>query len=68
MTMYLNKFEFINGAHGLQAAAQTYFAKDQADLAVDEAALLVGMLKNPSLYNPLRFPENATIRRDIVMD
>ncbi len=68
MTMYLNKFEFINGAHGLQAAAQTYFGKDQADLNVEQAALLVGMLKNPSLYNPLRFPENATVRRDIVLD
>lgn len=66
ITMYLNKFEFINGAHGIQAAAQTYFSKNQEDLKVDEAALLVGMLKNPSLYNPLRFPENATQRRDIV--
>ncbi len=68
ITMYLNKFEFINGAHGIQAAAQTYFNKNQEDLAVNEAALLVGMLKNPSLYNPLRFPENATQRRDIVFN
>ena len=68
MTMYLNKFEFINGAHGIQAAAQTYFGKNQNKLKVEEAALLVGMLKNPSLYNPLRFPENATQRRDIVLD
>ena len=68
LTMYLNKFEFINGAHGIQAAAQTYFSKNQEDLKVNEAALLVGMLKNPSLYNPLRFPENATERRDIVFN
>ena len=68
ITMYLNKFEFINGAHGIQAAAQTYFDKNQEDLKVNEAALLVGMLKNPSLYNPLRFPENATQRRDIVFN
>ena len=68
MTMYLNKFEFVNGAHGIQAAAQTYFNKSQQDLRVEEAALLVGMLKNPSLYNPLRFPENATFRRDIVLE
>lgn len=67
MAMYLNKFEFVNGAHGIQAAAQTYFNKSQEDLKVEEAALLVGMLKNPSLYNPLRFPENATERRDIVL-
>ncbi len=68
MAMYLNKFEFINGAHGIQAAAQTYFGKRQDKLRVDEAALLVGMLKNPSLYNPLRFPENATQRRDVVLN
>jgi len=68
MTMYLNKFEFINGAHGIQAAAQTYFGKDQDNLTVDQAALLVGMLKNPSLYNPLRFPDNATARRNIVLE
>jgi len=53
--MYLNKFEFINGAHGIQAASQTYFNKNQDKLSVNEAAMLVGMLKNPSLYNPVRF-------------
>lgn len=67
MAMYLNKFEFINGAHGIQAASQTYFAKDQENLRVDEAAILVGMLKNPSLYNPLRFPEKSKGRRNIVL-
>ncbi len=67
MTMYLNKFEFINGAHGIQAAAQTYFGKNQEDVDVQEAALLVGMLKNPSLYNPLRFQTNAQQRRDVVI-
>lgn len=67
MAMYLNKFEFINGAHGIQAASQTYFGKQQENLSVDEAAILVGMLKNPSLYNPLRFPEKAKGRRNIVL-
>ena len=67
MTMYLNKFEFINGAHGIQAAAETYFNKRQEELSVDEAAILVGMLKNPSLYNPRRFPEKAKKRRNIVL-
>ena len=67
MAMYLNKFEFINGAHGIQAAAQTYFNKNQDKLNVDQAALLVGMLKNPSLHNPLRFPDNASERKDIVL-
>ena len=68
MAMYLNKFEFINGAHGIQAAAQTYFGVNQDELSWDQAALLVGMLKNPSLFNPLRFPENATERRNVVLD
>jgi|TARA_B110000483_G_scaffold6776_1_gene8005 penicillin-binding protein 1A len=67
MAMYLNKFEFINGAHGIQAASQTYFSKEQENLNVDEAAILVGMLKNPSLYNPLRFPDKAKRRRNIVL-
>ncbi len=67
ITMYLNKFEFINGAHGIQAAAETYFGKRQKDLNVQEAATLVGMLKNPSLYNPRRFPEKSKDRRNIVL-
>lgn len=67
MAMYLNKFEFINGAHGIEAAAQTYFGVPQADLTVDQAAILVGMLKNPSLYNPLRFPDKAKARRNVVL-
>lgn len=67
IAMYLNKFEFINGAHGIQAAAQTYFGKNQQDLKVEEAAVLVGMLKNPSLYNPIRFPEKSKNRRNTVL-
>jgi penicillin-binding protein 1A len=67
MAMYLNKFEFINGAHGLQAAAQTYFGVNQDQLDISQAALLVGMLKNPSFYNPIRFPENARKRRNVVL-
>lgn len=67
LAMYLNKFEFINGAHGIQAAAQTYFGKNQKELNMAEAATLVGMLQNPSLYNPVRFPENATARRNVVL-
>ena len=68
MAMYLNKFEFINGAHGIQAASETYFNKKQNDLNIEEAAMLVGMLKNPSLYNPLRFPDKAINRRNTVLD
>lgn len=67
IAMYLNKFEFINGAHGIEAAAQTYFSKNQKDLAADEAAILVGMLQNPSLYNPRRFPKKTQERRNTVL-
>ncbi len=67
IAMYLNKFEFINGAHGIQAAAQTYFGKNQDKLNVEEAAVLVGMLQNPSRFNPIRFLERSTHRRNIVL-
>ena len=67
MAMYLNKFEFINGAHGIHAAAKIYFNKDQKELNVAEAATLVGMLKNPSLYNPVRFGNRARERRNTVL-
>ena len=67
IAMYLNKFEFINGAHGIQAASQIYFDKEQKYLQEDEASLLVGMLKNPSQYNPNRFPKRAKERRNVVL-
>lgn len=67
IAMYLNKFEFIYGAHGIEAAANIYFSKEQKDLTTEEAATLVGMLKNPALYNPVRFPERAFKRRNIVL-
>ncbi|MBK9254824.1 MAG: transglycosylase domain-containing protein [Saprospiraceae bacterium] len=68
MAMYLNKFEFVNGAHGIQAASQIYFDKNQEQLSVAEAATLIGMLKNPSLYNPARFPEKCLERRNVVLN
>ncbi len=67
VAMYLSKFEFINGAHGIQSAAKIYFDKDQSDLDIVEAATLVGMLKNPALYNPVRFPEKSRGRRNVVL-
>ncbi len=68
IAMYLNKFEFIYNSHGISAAAKTYFGKDQRQLTLDEAATLIGMLKNPYLYNPKRAPENAIRRRNVVMN
>ena len=67
VAMYLNQFDFINDSHGIQAAAETYFKKNQEDLSIQESALLIGMLKNPSLYRPDRFPQNAKDRRNTVM-
>lgn len=67
ISMYLNKFEFINGAYGIKAASEIYFNKPQDSLQLQEAAMLVGMLKNPSLYNPLRRPERVLQRRSVVL-
>lgn len=68
MTMYLNKFEFINAAHGIEAASLTYFGKHQKDLDLAEAATLVGMLQNPSLYNPLKHAKKCELRRNEVLE
>ncbi len=65
--MYLNKFSFLYDSHGIKAASETYFAKSQENLTVEEAAMLVGMLKNPALYNPKRFSERALHRRSVVL-
>jgi penicillin-binding protein 1A len=67
IAMYLNKFNFINGAYGIKAASEIYFNEAVSDLDVPKSALLVGMLKNPSLFNPLRRPEMALQRRNVVM-
>ena len=50
--MYLNRFDFLNNAVGIKTAANVYFNKEPADLNVQESAMLVGMLKNPSLFQP----------------
>lgn len=68
LTMYLNKFDFLNNAVGIQTAAKTYFAKTPKDLNIQEAATLIGMCKNPSLYNPRRFNERSRGRRNTVLD
>ncbi len=67
ISMYLNKVDFLYSAHGIGSAAETYFDKDQKRLTIDEAATLIGMLKNPSYYNPKRFPERALKRRNVVL-
>lgn len=67
ITMYLNKFEFINGAFGVHVAAQTYFNTTPESLKLHQAATLIGMLKSPYLYNPNRFEERAISRRNVVL-
>ena len=66
--MYLNKFDFLYDSYGIKAASETYFAKSQQDLNIEEAAMLVGMLKNPSYFNPKRFSERALTRRSVVLN
>ena len=68
INMYLNRFDFLNNAVGIKTAANVYFGKEPGDLNVQEAAMLVGMLKNPSYYNPLRHPERTLNRRNTVID
>lgn len=68
LTMYLNKFDFLNNAVGIKTAAFTYFGCEPKDLKIEEAATLVGMCKNPSIYNPVRYNERSRGRRNVVLD
>lgn len=67
LTMYLNYFDFLHNAVGIRTASQVYFGKRPIDLNLCEAALLVGMCKNPSYFNPVREPERCKERRNIVL-
>ena len=67
ITMYLNKFDFINNAVGIKSAAQVYFNSLPDSLNLMESAVLVGMAKNPSLYNPRRFVHRSLDRRNTVL-
>lgn len=67
LLMYLNQFDFLYNAVGIKSAAQVYFSTTPSALKVEESAMLVGMCKNPSLYNPVRRPQNALARRNTVL-
>lgn len=67
LTMYLNNAYFGNGVWGVEDASQKYFGVSASQLTVDEAATLAGMLKGPEIYNPLYSIENATNRRDTIL-
>ncbi len=68
IAMYLNHFNFLHNSHGIQSASEIYFGKSQENLNINEAATLVGMLKNPSMYNPIRRPELVQQRRMVVLN
>ena len=67
LSMYLNTVDYGNNAFGIKAASHTFFTKLPSELEVEEAAVLVGLLKAPTTYNPVRNPENALKRRNTVL-
>jgi len=67
IAMYFNVYDFNNYAIGIRSASKTYFSKEPKDLTIDESAVLVGMFKNSSLYNPVRNPEGVKNRRNVVL-
>ncbi len=66
IALYLNYFDFLHNAVGVKTAAQVYFGKLPSQLTLTESATLVGMCKNPSYYNPVRYPERCLERRNVV--
>ncbi len=66
IAMYLNKVGYVYDAYGIESAAYTFFGCKAKDLKIEQAAVLVGMLKNPALYNPVRRPEMVMERRNVV--
>ena len=67
IAMYLNYFDFLHNAVGIKTASNTYFSKDPQNLTVPESAVLVGLCKNPSYFNPVRHPDRAQERRNVVL-
>lgn len=67
LALYLNKFDFLNQAVGVKSAAQIYFNRSQDSLEIQQAAMLIGMAKNPSLFNPVKKADKTLHRRNVVM-
>ena len=67
LEMYLNSVHFGHGTYGVQAAAKRFYGKYANELALDESALLVGLLPAPARYSPVRFPERALTKRNVVL-
>ena len=68
IALYLNYFDFLHNAVGIKTAANTYFNKEPRNLTIEEAATLIGLCKNPSLFNPVRYPDRCRERRNVVLD
>ncbi len=68
INLYLNKFDFLNNAVGVQSASWVYFGKTPDNLSIEEAATLVGMCKNPAYFNPIRRNEQTKGRRNVVIE
>ena len=68
LELYLNTVYFGSGAYGVQAAAETYWGKDAGELGWAESAMLAGLIRNPTLYDPTRFPDVARERYLIAID
>lgn len=68
MSLYLNKFDFLNLAVGVKSASQIYFNRTQDSLKIEQAAMLIGMAKNPALFNPVRHADTTKHRRNVVMN
>lgn len=68
IALYLNYFDFLHNAVGIKTAANTYFNKEPRDLNIEEAATLIGLCKNPSLFTPVRYPDRCRERRNVVLD
>ena len=67
INLYLNKFDFLHNAVGIQSASRVYFNTTPKNLKIEEAATLIGMCKNPSFYNPRRYNDRAKGRRNTVL-
>ncbi len=67
LTLYLNYFDFLHNAVGIKTASKTYFGKEPKELSITESATLVGLCKNPSYFNPVRYPERCLERRNVVL-
>ena len=68
LTMYVNKFDYVNLAVGIKSASKIYFNTTPDSLKIEQAAMLVGMCKNPALFNPIRRADTTLQRRNVVMN